>query len=70
MVELWQTGVAPVIMPGWAGVTVTETPRVLEVLVPHELVAVTEIVPPVATAVAVIDVEVELPLQPGGKVHV
>ena len=40
------------------------------VLVPHELLAVTEIVPPVAPAVEVIDVEVELPLHPDGKVHV
>ena len=39
-------------------------------LVPHELDAVTEIVPPVAPAVDVIDVEVELPLQPDGIVHV
>ena len=39
-------------------------------LVPHELFAVTEIVPPVAPAVEVIDVEVELPVHPDGKVHV
>jgi hypothetical protein len=68
--EPWQTGVAPVITPGWTGVGVTATLSVLAVLVPHELLAVTEIVPPVAPAVAVIDVDVELPLHPDGKVHV
>jgi hypothetical protein len=37
------------------------------VLVPHELFAVTEIAPPSEPAVAVIEVEDELPLQPDGK---
>ena len=36
-------------------------------LPPHELLAVTEIVPLVALAVAVMDVEVELPVQPDGS---
>ena len=39
-------------------------------LAPHELSAVTEIVPPVAPAVAAIDVEVELPPHPDGNDHV
>ena len=37
--------------------------------VPHELVAVTEIVPLFAPVVAVIDVEVELPVHPDGNVQ-
>jgi len=57
-------------VPGWAGAVVTETLRVLAVLVPHAFDAVTEIVPPVAPAVALIELEVELPVQPDGKVHV
>ena len=48
----------------------TATLSVLAALVPHEFVAVTEIAPPDAPAVALIDVDVELPLHPGGKVHV
>ena len=39
-------------------------------LVPHELFAVTEIVPPFAPDVAVIELEVELPVQPEGRVQV
>jgi len=68
--EPWQTGVAPVMVPGCAGAVVTDTLRVREVPAPHELLAVTEIVPPAAPATAVIDVEAELPVQPDGKVHV
>ena len=70
MDEPWQTDAAPVIEPGWAGSAVTVTLNVRGVLVPHELLAVTEIVPPVAPAVASIDVEVELPLHPDGSDHV
>jgi len=47
-----------------------DTFNVLAVPEPHELLAITEIVPPVAPAVAEMDVEVELPLHPDGKVHV
>jgi hypothetical protein len=43
--------------------------KVLGELVPHELLAVTEIVPPLAPAVTEIDVELELPLHPEGNVH-
>ena len=68
--EPWQTDVAPVMVPGWEGSAVTETLSVRAELVPHAFVAVTEIVPPAEPAVADIDVEVELPLQPDGKIHV
>ena len=56
--------------PGWAGGAVTDTLNVRALLVPHELLAVTEIVPPLAPGVVVIEVEVELPVHPDGKVHV
>jgi len=68
--EPWQTDVEPVIVPGWAGTGVTDTLSVLAELVPHEFVAVTEIMPPDKPAVAFIDVDAELPLQPAGNVHV
>jgi len=68
--EPWQTDVIPVMVPGCAGERVTDTLCVLAVLVPHALEAVTEMVPPFEPAVASIDVEVELPLQPEGNVHV
>jgi hypothetical protein len=46
------------------------TLNVRAVPVAHELLAVTEIFPPFALAVAVIDVVVELPVHPDGNVHV
>ena len=67
--EPWQTDVSPVIDPGCAGAEVTERLNVLAVLVPHALVAVTEIFPPLEPAVAAIEVEVELPVQPDGNVQ-
>jgi len=56
--------------PGWSGVEDADTVNVRALLVPHELLAVTEIVPPLAPGVVVIEVEVELPVHPDGKVHV
>ena len=56
--------------PGWAGGAVTDTLNVLALLGPHELFAVTEIVPPVEPAVASIDVKSGLPVHSDGKVHV
>jgi len=56
--------------PGWSGVEDVDTLNVRALLVPHELVAVTETVPPLASGVAVIDVDVELPPHPEGKDHV
>ena len=49
---------------------VTVTGNVWAVPEPQVLFAVTETVPPVAPAVAVIEVEVEVPVHPGGRVHV
>ena len=66
----WQTVAKPDIVPGWAGAVITDTIRVLAVLVPQVFVAVTDIVPPVVPAVAVIDVVLELPVHPDGNVQV
>lgn len=52
------------------GLDATVRVRVLEVPEPHALFASTEIVPPLAPGIAEIDADVELPLQPDGKVHV
>jgi hypothetical protein len=68
--EPWQTGVEPVIVPGWDGVVAIATLNVLAVLDPHALLAVTDTFPPDAPAIAVIDVEEELPVHPEGNVHV
>jgi hypothetical protein len=68
-----QTAVVPVIVPGAAGVAaLTVTGKVLAVLVPHEFVAVTDMLPETAfPAVAtVMEFVVEVPVQPDGKVHV
>ena len=59
-----------VMAPGWAGTVVTDVVKVLAVLVPQALPAVTDIVPPVAPAVAVMEVEVEVPDHPAGRLHV
>ena len=58
------------IEPGWEGSADDETLRVCRVLDPQSLLAVTDMVPPVAPTVAFIEVEVELPLHPDGRVHV
>ncbi len=60
----------PPIDPGCAGVVDTVTISVLAGPAPHELSAVTEMVPPDEPAVALIDAVVELPLHPEGKVQV
>ena len=64
------TFVSPEIAPGWEGIAVTDTLNVLDVEVPQELFAVTDIVPPLAPAVAVIEVVVDDPLHPEGNVQV
>ena len=57
-------------VPGWAGNWVTVTLLLCVGPDPHELLAFTVIVPPLAPAVLLMDVEVELPLHPEGSVHV
>jgi hypothetical protein len=56
-------------MPGWFGIVITVTARVLAALVPHALLAVTLIVPPVPPIVTVMLFVVELPLQVPGSVQ-
>ena len=65
----WQGLVFPVIVLGCAGTVLAVTISVRAVLLPQPLFAVTDIVPPVAPAVVVMDVVVELPLHPAGNVH-
>ena len=57
-------------LPGCNGSALTVTEYVLGVLEPHELLAATETVPPVAPTVVVIEFELELPLHPDGNNHV
>jgi hypothetical protein len=57
-------------VPGVGGRFVTLTFNVLAEPEPHEPLAVTEMVPPDVPEVAAIDVEVELPVHPVGRVHV
>jgi len=64
-----QVGCVMVPMAGGVGIADTVTANVRVVLAPHELSAVTEIVPPVEPAVALMDVEVELPVHPEGNVQ-
>ena len=60
-----------VIVPGVAGATeTTPTANVCGVELPQALFAVTEIVPPVDVAVAIMFEVVDVPLHPFGKVHV
>ena len=65
-----QTVVLPVMAPGWAMTPDTVTDNVLGVDEPQALFAVTEMFPLVALAVVVIDVVVDVPVQPTGKVQV
>ncbi len=60
----------PPIDPGCEGVVETDTANVRAVLVPQKLLAVTDMSPPVVPTVALIDVVVELPLHPEGKLQV
>lgn len=62
--------VIPVMGPGVEGMLVEDTLNVLAGVEPQELFAVTEIFPPVLDATVVIDVEVDKPVQPEGRVQV
>ena len=55
--------------PGGGGTDVTVTYKSLHEPQPQLLQALTHIVPPFAPAVAFIEVELELPLHPGGNSH-
>jgi hypothetical protein len=55
--------------PGCEGTDVIVTLNLRAVLKPQVLFAETEISPPDAPAIVVIEVEVELPLHPEGRVH-
>ncbi len=66
--ELTQAVAGPVIVG--TGNCETVTLFICGVLEPHELLAVTEILPPLDPAVALIDVELEEPFQVPGKTQV
>jgi hypothetical protein len=66
----WQTEADPEIEPGVAGMAVVVTAIELALLVPQELVAVTETEPLLALGVTVIEFVVEEPVQPVGSVQV
>jgi hypothetical protein len=54
---------------GGAGMVFTVTAREDEVLTPHSVDALTETLPLVVPTVAVIELVVEVPVHPFGKVH-
>ena len=60
----------PLIVPGVDGIEFTVTAKVLAADEPQELFAVTDMFPLVVLAVAVIELDVEEPVQPEGKVQV
>jgi len=55
---------------GMAGIEFTVTAKVWNVDEPHVLFATTVRFPPVALAVVLILVVIEVPVQPNGKLHV
>lgn len=65
-----QTEVLPEMTEGVPGAEFTLTVKVWTAEEPQPLFAITEIVPPVAPAVAVIELVVEVPDHPDGSVHV
>lgn len=60
----------PVMTPGAAGVVFTTIASVAAAELPQALLAVTVMLPPVELAVAVIELVVDVPVQPLGNVHV
>jgi hypothetical protein len=69
-VALGQIALLPEMDEGVAGIGVTFTVIVLAVPGPQELFAATEMVPLDAPAVVEIELVVDVPLHPEGKVHV
>ena len=57
-------------MVGFEGIAFTVTVKIFAVDEPHTLFAVTEMLPPAAPAGVVIEVVVDVPVQPPGNVHV
>lgn len=57
-------------LPGIAGAVIIVTASVCADEEPHELFAVTVMFPPEEPAVALIELEVDAPVQPEGNVHV
>jgi hypothetical protein len=68
--EPWQTEVLPVMVAGSKGVDITVRAIVLAAPEPHELFAITDILPPPEPAVTVIEFVAEVPVHPAGNVHV
>lgn len=62
--------VVPAMAPGVAGIGVTVIAKVAAEELPHELLAVTVMLPLVALAVVEMELVVDVPLQPDGNVHV
>ena len=66
-----QIVVVPLMEPGVAGVAVSTVMACEEAAdVPHPLLAVTVTLPAVELAIAVIELVVDVPVQPLGNVHV
>ena len=61
---------SPEITPGCEGSVVTETGTLRTVLLPHALLAVTDIEPDVAPGVVVMVFDCDVPVHPDGNVHV
>jgi hypothetical protein len=68
-VAMAQFGCVNVPAMGADGFSGTDTLKLLALLVPQELLAVTEMVPPLKPAVTLIDVVLEVPVHPDGNVH-
>jgi hypothetical protein len=64
------TTVFPVMDDGVVGTEIMVTLNVCAALVPHELVAETEMVPPALPTVELIELMVEEPVHVAGKLHV
>lgn len=60
----------PVMVPGTAGTVLSVIPRVFGEVEPQVLLAVTVMFPPEVFATALIELVVETPVHPGGRVQV
>jgi hypothetical protein len=65
-----QSITSPLMVPGFAGMLFTITANACAVDDPQALLAVTEMFPPEASAVILIELVVEVPVHPEGNVHV